>query len=76
MNKELTEKEKENIRNICFTNPAKACAIAQEIINTCQVVSCATFASVNSKAPRTVQYQAKKLTGLDLPDRRYISINQ
>lgn len=76
MNKQLTDIEKEKIRNLCFANPAKACAFAQEIIDTCQVMSCATYASVKGKAPRTVQYQAGKLTGINIEQRRYIALNQ
>lgn len=76
MNKQLTAEETEKIRKLCFANPAKACAVAQEIIDTCQVVSCATYAGIVGRSTRTIQTQATKLVGIELPDRNYISVNQ
>lgn len=76
MNKELTEIEKQKIRNLCVSNPAKACAYAQEIIDTCGIMSCNTFGKLKGKAPRTVQYQAQRLTGLTIEKRKFVSLNQ
>lgn len=72
----LSEHEIKRTQELCFANPAKACAIAQVIADTCQVVSCATYAEVNGKSHRTVQYQAAELTGIAIEKRKFISINQ
>lgn len=76
MNKELSEHEIKKIRELCFTNPLKCCAIAQEIVDTCGVVSCATFAQVKGRGKRAVQYQSEKLVGIKIEDRKFIAINQ
>lgn len=72
----LTQTEIERTRQLCFTSPAKACAIAQLIADTCQVVSCATYAGLKGKSPRAVQYNATRLTGIEIENRRFISVNQ
>ena len=76
MNQQLTQKEIERIRDLCFSDPAKACAIAQVIVNICQVVSCNTFAAAKGKSPRGVHYQTTKLTGIVIENRKFISIIQ
>lgn len=76
MNQELTTKEINRIQDICFDNPARACAVAQIIIDTCQVVSCADFAQIKGKSKRTINYKAHNLTGLRIKNRYFISINQ
>jgi len=75
MNQKLTPAEIEKIQNICFENPAKACAIAQVIINTCQIVSCATYARLKEKKKRTVLYQSSKLLGVLIEGRKFLSLN-
>ena len=75
MNEKLTQAEITKIQNICFENPAKACAIAQVIINTCQIVSCATYARLKEKKKRTVLYQSQEITGISIEDRRFLSLN-
>ena len=54
MNQLLTEEETKKIRKLCFSNPAKACAIAQVIIDTCQVINCSTYAAIKNKGKRTI----------------------
>lgn len=76
MKQQLTEEEIEKIQNVCFSNPVKSCAIAQLIIDTCQVVSCATFAKVKNKSKRTINYCSQNLAGVEIEGRKYISINQ
>lgn len=76
MNKHLTNIEIEKLQNICFSNPKKACAVAQLIIDTCQVISCSTFANIRGKNKRTINYQACKLTGVEIEGRKFISLNQ
>jgi hypothetical protein len=75
MNQYLTQSEIEKIQNLCFKNPVKACAIAQVIINTCQVVSCSTYARLKGKSKRTVQYKAKNLNKISIETRNFISLN-
>jgi len=75
MNQKLTPAEIEKIQNICFENPAKACAIAQVIINTCQIVSCFTYARLKEKKKRTVLYQSSKLLGVLIEGRKFLSLN-
>ena len=75
MNEKLTQAEITKIQNICFENPAKACAIAQVIINTCQIVSCATYARLKEKKKRTVLYQSSKLLGVLIEGRKFLSLN-
>jgi hypothetical protein len=72
----LTEVEIEKIRILCFNNTEKACAIAQEIINTCQIISCRKFAEIRKKSVRTIQFQSKKLIGIVIAGRKYPSLNQ
>lgn len=72
----LTDVEIEEVREFCFSNPAKACALAQEIINTCQVVSCKTYAEINGKSKRTILYDADNLNGVIIDNRKFISICQ
>ena len=72
MNQKLTPQEINKIQNLCFENPAKACAIAQIIIDTCQVASCSTVASIKRKSKRTIQYQAKRITGIKIENRKFI----
>ena len=76
MEQQLTDKEIEKLQNLCFSNPAKACAVAQVIMDTLQIVSCSTYASIAGKAKRTINYQADKLIGVEIDERKYISINQ
>lgn len=76
MKQQLTEAEIKKMQNICFSNPLKACAIAQLIADTCQIVSCTTYSKIAGKSKRTINYQADKLIGVTIENRRYISINQ
>lgn len=76
MQKQLTVTEISKIQNLCFSNPIKSCAIAQLIVDTCQIVSCTTFADVKEKSRRTINYKAESLVGLKIENRYYISINQ
>lgn len=72
----LTNDEVKRVRKLCFENPAKACAVAQIIADTCGLVSCSTFAEVKSKKVRAVQYKADRLNGVTIDNRRFVSINQ
>ena len=72
----LTDVEIKKIRKLCFNNPVKSCAIAQLIIDTCGIVSCKTLAEYKKKSIRTIQYQADKLNGVTIENRKFISINQ
>lgn len=74
MKQALTNKEIEKIQNVCFSNPERACAIAQIIIDTCQVVKCSTYAEVKGKSKRTVLYQKEKLAGIKIENQKFISI--
>jgi len=76
MNQKLTQEEIDKIQNMCFNNPVKCCAIAQLIIDTCQVVSCSTYAKLKGKPKRTIQYQSGNLTGLVIENRKFVSLNQ
>lgn len=76
MKQQLTQKEIERTQRLCFSNPAKACAVAQAIIDTCQIISCATYAKVEKMSPRTIQYKAKKMIGISVEDRTFVSIVQ
>jgi len=76
MNQILTQKEINKIQNMCFNNPAKCCAIIQLIADTVQLVGCSTFAKLNNKSKRTVIYQAEKLAGLKIENRKFISLIQ
>ena len=68
----LTKIEIQKTQQLCFANPAKACAVAQIITDTCGLVSCATFAQIKGKSPRTIQYQAEKLPGIKIEKRKFI----
>lgn len=72
----LTEDEIKRTRELCFNNPIKACAIAQEIINTCGIISCNTFSKLKDKSTRTIQYQAKNMIGVKIENRKFVSLNQ
>ena len=76
MNQQLTENEIEKIQNKCFDNPAKMCAVAQVIIDTCQVVSVNTFADLNGKHRNTILGQKDRLTGVVVEGRKFISVVQ
>ena len=76
MKEELTQTEIIKIQNLCFENPAKACAIAQLILDTCQVTSCSTYARLKNKSKRTILYQAGDMTGVSIEDRRFVSFIQ
>jgi hypothetical protein len=76
MKQQFTQQEIERTQQLCFNNPAKACAVAQLIADTCQVVSCATYAEIKGKSPRAVQYKAETLTGIEIENRRFVSVNQ
>lgn len=68
----LTEKEIEKIRNLCFKNTAKSCAIVQEFIYGLQIVYCAEYADLKSKKKRTIQYRSKiKILGYQLQSLKY-----
>ena len=73
---ELTQKEIEKIRYMCFSNPAKSCAIVQEIIDTCQIVSCSEYSKAKEKSKRTVLYGSGKMIGFNLDGRRFVSFMQ
>ena len=75
MNQKLTQSEINKIQNLCFENPARACAIAQTIIETCQIVSCSTYAKLKNKSKRTIQYQSGNMTGLTIENRKFVSFN-
>ena len=75
MNQNLTDKEIDKIQKLCFENPAKACAFAQTIIDTCQVVSCSTYSKLKGKSKRTIQYQSGNFAGLTIENRKFLSIN-
>ena len=72
MSEQLTEKERKKIQEMCFQNPVKSCAIAQTIIDACQMVSCSTFAELKGKGKRTINYQASKLIGIKVEGRKYL----
>ena len=76
MTEQFTSNEIQKIQSLCFNNPAKACAVAQLIINTLGLVSCKGYADYKKKAIRTIQYQVNRLTGIILDGRKFISINQ
>ena len=76
MNQQLTEKEISKIKNACFKNTPKMCAVAQVIIDTCQVVSVNTFADLNGKHRNTILGQKDRLTGVVVDGRKFISVTQ
>lgn len=76
MPEQLTTLEIEKIQNVCFSNPSRACAIAQLIIDTCQIVSCSVYSDLKGKSKRTINYQARKLVGIKIEERKFISLVQ
>ena len=72
----LTDKEIREIKELCFSNPVKACAKAQIIIDTLQVKSCPTYAEITEKSPRHIQYIAESLLGINIEKRKFISLIQ
>jgi hypothetical protein len=76
MNQLLTDKEVDRIRKMCFNNPEKICAIAQEMINTCQIVSVNTFAELKGKHRNTILQQKDKFIGIEIEGRKYVSVSQ
>ena len=72
----LTDKEIREIKELCFSNPVKACATAQIILDTCQVISCAEYARVTGKSKRHIQYIAESLLGINIEKRKFISLIQ
>jgi hypothetical protein len=74
MKQQLTPTEIRKIQNICFQNPVRACTVAQVILDTCQVVSCSTYARLHKKSKRTVLYQSKHMTGVNVEDRKFIAL--
>ena len=76
MEQQLTYKEIRKIQGLCFENRAKSCAIAQTIIDACQIVSCSTFAELTGKSNPTINYQADKLIGITIEGRKYIAFPQ
>lgn len=75
-NQVLTDSEIKQIQDICFNDPVRACAIAQIIADTCQLVSCSVYAELEGKSTRTIQHQAKDLVGLTIENRKFISLIQ
>ena len=76
MNQQLTEKEISRIKDSCFKNTSKMCAVAQVIVDTCQVVSVNTFADLNGKHRNTILGQKDRLTGITVDGRKFISVVQ
>ena len=76
MNQQLTLKEISKIKNACFKDTSKMCAIAQVIIDTCQIVSANTFADLNGKHRNTILGQKDRLTGVVVDGRKFISVTQ
>ena len=76
MNEILTQQQKTKIRQACFDNPLKMCAIAQVIIDTCQIVSTSTYAELKSKHRNSVLHQKEKLIGIEIENRKFISYIQ
>lgn len=76
MNQNLTEQERQKLFKLCIENPSKACSIAQQIIDNCQIMSISTFASIKNKSKRTIQYNSDKLTGITIEKRRFICLVQ
>lgn len=76
MKEQLTDKEIKKIQSMCFQNPAKSCAIAQTIVDACQIVSCSAFSELTGKSKRTINYQADKLIGIKVDGRKYIAFPQ
>jgi hypothetical protein len=76
MNQELTKTEIDEIKELCFQNPVKACAVAQKIIDVCGMVSCNGYAKLSNKSTRHIQYISETLVGINIENRKYISLNQ
>lgn len=76
MKQSLTKQETNKIQQMCFDDPSKMCAIAQLIIDVCQVVSVTTYSELKGKHRNTIIQQKNKLTGLKIEQRKYISLNQ
>ena len=76
MNKELTNEEIRKIQNLCFENPVKSLAVTQLILDTCQVMSCSTYAKMKNKSKRTIQYRADKMSGIVIEERKFVSLIQ
>jgi len=78
MNQKLTPQEIKKIQNLCFENPHRACAVVQTFIDTLQIMSCSSFAKLQSpkKSKRTILYQSKNLNGITIENRKFIPLNQ
>jgi hypothetical protein len=75
MNQQLTQKEIDKIQKLCLSNPVKSCAVVQTFIDNLQLVSCADFSELKGKSKRTILYQAKNKTGIELYGRKYLTFN-
>lgn len=75
MNEIVSEKEKNKILELCISDPERACAIVQEFIDYLQIVPVSIYASAKGKSKRTILYQAKRITGFTILDRRFLSLN-
>lgn len=73
---ELTQKEKDKITKFIINHPQKSCAIVQEFIEGLQLVSASKYAKLKNKSKRTILYQSKKLLGIELEGRKYITYIQ
>lgn len=76
MSQQITDKEIEKIRSACFENPSKMCAVAQIIVDTCQIVSAKTLSEIKGKHRNTILQQKDNLAGITIENRKFISLNQ
>ena len=76
MNQRLTESEIRKIRDKCFENSSKMCAVAQIIIDTCQIVSVKQYSKLKGKHRNTILKQKDKMIGIEIEGRKFVSFVQ
>ena len=75
---EISQKENDEIRDLCLNNPDKACTYMQAFSEYLQLVSCNTYHEIKkpNKSLRTIQYQAKKMRHVVVGSKTFLMFNQ
>jgi len=72
----ITAKEENKIIELVLSNPDKACAIVQCLLDNLQIVSVSMYAEMKKIPKRTILYKIEKLKKISIANRNYLILNQ
>jgi len=72
----ITAKEENKIIELVLSNPDKACAIVQCLLDNLQIVPVSLYAEIHKKKKRTVLHNINKLKKISIINRNFLTLNQ